>query len=79
MCEQWLYTINMYRGFLLSGIWSKVLIHSGQTFGPFEGERVQEAHSGMDPSYVWEVRFSHSKIENSSVRNLNPMGDIIIE
>ena len=45
----------MYRVYVFAGIWSKQAIAQGDSFGPFEGDRVQEAHSDMDPSYVWEV------------------------
>ena len=39
----------------VTGIFCREAISTGDQFGPFEGEKVQEAHSGMDPCYVWEV------------------------
>ena len=39
-----------------AGLWCKKRIASGTQFGPFMGNKVQEATDCMVPRYVWEVR-----------------------
>ena len=37
------------------GIWASKKISHGSKFGPFEGNKVQEASDNMDSAFVWEV------------------------